>query len=189
MSLSIAAFSSSPRSRANSDILTDRLLEGAQANGASVVKTRLHGLAIKPCTACSACQPTIETPCVIKDDMAELVEQVRAADGLVLASPIYFLTINAQMKLFLDRLYAVFGGGNFDALQGKRMGLVLTYGAEDPFESGAINALRMFQDAATSLKMDLTGCVHAACLDPGEIESNSAALDAAFALGKKLAAM
>lgn len=189
MSLKLAAFSSSPRSRANSDILTDRLLAGAEGSGASVTKTRLHGQAIKPCTACCACQSAVEAPCVIRDDMAELIEQIRAADALVFASPIYFATVNAQMKLFLDRLFAVFGGGDFTALKGKRMGLIFTYGADDPFESGAINALRMFQDAAAALKTELMGCVHAACLDPGAVENNPAALEAAFALGKKLAAM
>ncbi|MBT4818790.1 MAG: flavodoxin family protein, partial [Lentisphaerae bacterium] len=186
-SFTVAAFSSSPRSRANSEILTDRLLAGAEKSGASVTKAGLHHLSIKACTACGACQSTAEAPCVIDDDMSDLIAQVRAADALVFASPIYFAAVNAQMKLFLDRLFAVFGGGDFLALEGKRMGVVLTYGADDPFESGAVNALRMFQDAAFFLKMDLRGWVHAACMDPGDVESNSSALDAAFALGEKLA--
>jgi multimeric flavodoxin WrbA len=186
MSSLVVAFSSSPRRRSNSDTLADHILRGAVGQGATAEKVRLHGLNLRPCQGCDACQASVEAPCVIADDMAGLLAHVRRADALVLASPIYFATVNAQMKLFLDRLYALFGGGTFDVLRGKRLALAFTY-AGDPFESGTINALRMFQDAAFGLGLTLVGWVHARCLAPGEIEADRPALDAAVALGAKLA--
>ena len=119
--------------------------------------------------------------------MASLLDKVRQADGLVLASPIYFFTVNAQMKAFLDRCYALFGGGTFDEFRGKSLAVALTYGDPDPLMSGANHALGMFLDAARFLGMDLAGCVHASCLKAGEVQSNRKALADAEALGRKLA--
>ena len=187
MSATIVAFSSTPRRRGNSDILTDHILEGAAAAGASVEMVRLHDLTIRPCTACMACQKAAEDPCVLDDDMGPLIEKVRAADGLVFASPIYFFTVNAQMKTFLDRCHALFGAGTFDTLRGKRVALAFTYGDPDPLASGVANALGVFQGAGAFLGMDLVGWVHASCSKQGEIEQNQRVLDAARQLGRKLA--
>jgi len=187
MAMQIVAFSATPRKSGNSDILADHILAGAKEAGASVEKVRLQGLTIRPCTACEACQKQLETPCVQDDDMAGLLEKTRRADGIVVASPIYFFSVNAQMKAYLDRLYAVFGGGRFDALKGKHAALALTYGDPDPLSSGAANALGMFRDAGRFLGLEIAGCVHAACGEAGEIRSNPKALTAAEALGRKLA--
>ena len=182
----IIAFSSTPRSRGNSDILADHILAGAAEAGAATEKVRLHSLTIRPCTACDACQVRIDAPCVLKDDVQPLLDAIRQADGLVFASPIYFCCVNGPMKTFLDRLYALFGEGRFDALRGKRMAVALTYGVPDPFASGTMVALRMFQDAARGLEMDLTGWVSACCMGPGEVEKQGPVLAAARALGRKL---
>ena len=115
-----------------------------------------------------------------------VLDAIRQADGLVFASPIYFCCVNGPMKTFLDRLYALFGEGRFDALRGKRMAVALTYGVPDPFASGTMVALRMFQDAARGLEMDLTGWVSACCMGPGEVEKQGPVLAAARALGRKL---
>ena len=182
----IVAFSSTPRKEGNSDILVDHVLKGAGELGAETEKIRLHDLAIRPCTACGVCQKSVETPCVIKDDMASLVEKIRQADGLLMASPIYFCSVNGQMKVFLDRLYALFGGGGFDTLRGKRAALVFTYGDKDPLSSGVMNALRLFQDAFYALGVQMTGWVQVSCLDAGEVRRNHHALEEARLLGRKL---
>ena len=184
---SIVAFSASPRKRSNSEILADRILASAKQSGASVEKVRLCELSISPCNACGACLKSVEAPCVIDDDMAPLLEKIRSADGLVFASPIYFLSVNAQMKVFLDRMQALFSDGPPDAIRGKRAAVALTYGNPDPLASGAGVALRMFQEAFAFLSVELTGWVHASCNKPGEIETNTDVLEAAMALGKKLA--
>lgn len=187
MGTRILAVSATPRKRGNSDILTDCAVTGAAQAGADVRKVRLAELEIKPCTACNACQRSVEAPCVQQDDMLRLLVQTREADAFLLASPIYFCAVNAQMKSYLDRLLALFGNGRFDALQGRRAGLIFTYGDTDPFRGGTINALRMFQDAFFSLGVQLKGWVHAPCMDEGEIEENEDAMAAARELGKRVA--
>ena len=183
----IVAFSASPRRNGNSDILAGRLLEGAEAAGATVEKVRLHGLDIRPCTACESCQKDPGAACIQNDDMHGLIGKVRAADGLVLASPIYFFTVNAQMKLFPDRLYALFGGGVFDVIKGKRAAVALSYGDPDPLGSGAVNALHMFQDACRFVGIELCGCVHASCAQAGDVLNKPDILEKAFELGRALA--
>ena len=186
MPTTVLAFSSTPRRRGNSDILVDQILAGAAAAGAIVEKVRLHGLTIGPCTACDACQVSVETPCVIADDATPLLAKVRHADVLVFGSPIYFGTVNGQMKMFLDRLYALFGGGTFDALRGRRLALAFAYASPDPFAAGTVNAIHMFQDAARELGIDLVGWVCACCQTAGEVEKNGPVLESARALGRKL---
>jgi multimeric flavodoxin WrbA len=183
----ILALSATPRRRGNSDILVDRILEGVRRAGGSGEKIRLAGLRLEPCDACEACQKETDTPCVIDDDMAPLLEKVRAADGYVFASPIYFFSVSAQLKLFLDRCYALFGGGRFDQLAGRRAALAFAYGDTDPIASGVGNAVQMFQGAARFLGLDLVGWVHASCQEEGQVLADERVLAQAVALGEQLA--
>ena len=104
--------------------------------------------------------------------MQMLYPKLRSADAIVVASPIYWFTLNAQAKLCIDRWYAL-EGPDGSALAGKQFGLVLTYGDVDPYTSGAINAIRTFQDMCRYIKADLAGIVYGAASDPGEIQSQT----------------
>ena len=92
----------------NSELLVRQALRGAQAMGASVKAIRLTDLRLKSCTGCMRCAMGGQ-PCPLDDDMAWLIEAVQAAEGLVLAAPIYFLAPAAVIKLVLDRLLMVMG--------------------------------------------------------------------------------
>ena len=178
--------SSSPRKDANSDILADQVIAGAKARGAHVEKVRLAGLKIGYCIACEACQKSPDTFCVQKDDMKDLYPKILKADVLVFASPIYWFAVSGQMKVFLDRTYALGGAGNWTALKGKKAACLFTYADPNPLESGVVNAFRMFQDAFGFLGVEITDCVHAACQDQGEVRKNKAMMEAARAVGEKL---
>ncbi len=185
--MKITAFSSTPRRRGNSDILTDQAIEGAREAGAAVEKIRLSDFTVAPCTACDVCQDRVDTPCIIDDDGEELLKRMIGSDAIILASPIYFFTVNAQLKSLMDRSYALGGDGHWDALAGKRLGVILTYGDSDVKASGVFNAIGTFEDAARFLKMELTGIVHVSCSAEAEILGNPKALEEARELGKKLA--
>jgi multimeric flavodoxin WrbA len=182
----VTAFSASPRKGANSDILADAILRGAAEAGADTGKVKLHGLNIEPCRACDACQKSFASRCVIDDDMAEVLETLEQSDAIVLASPIYFFSVAAQMKVFLDRTYALGGGGRWDALAGRKCAVALTYGDSDPAASGVRNAIGMFEDAASFLGLSLSSIVHASCDAPGEVSGNPAALRDAEQAGRTL---
>ncbi len=187
MASKIVAFCSSPRKNSNSEILCDQILAGASEAGAEIEKIKLHGMSIKTCTGCGACSKSVEEPCIFDDDMTALIEKIRTADGIVFASPIYFFTVNAQMKLFMDRWVALFGGGQYDAIAGKKAAVALTYGAEDVLESGATCAYDMYQQAMGFLGVELVGCAHGSCYEAGAIKQNVKAMEAARKLGQKLA--
>ena len=101
MSKNILIISSSPRRGGNSDTLCDEFKRGAEESGNKVEKVFLKDKKIGYCTGCGVCNNTHK--CVQQDDMAELLDKMVAADVIVLASPVYFYTIDGQMKTFIDR--------------------------------------------------------------------------------------
>ena len=177
----------SPRKKGNSSILAKQAAAGAKADGAVVETFYLHDMNIKPCTACDACRKKKDTDCVLDDDMQQLYPKLRNADAILIASPIYWFTVSAQTKLFMDRWYAL-GSEEGYALTGKRFGIVLTYADADPFSSGAVNALRTFQDAFRFIGAKMVGMVYGSAWKAGEIRRNEAVMAEAYELGKKLAA-
>lgn len=101
MSKKVLIISGSPRKGGNSDILCDRFREGAEAAGNTVEKVFLRSLKIGPCMACYGCRG--KGVCVQKDDMEELLDQMVKADVLVLATPVYFYSMDGQLKTVIDR--------------------------------------------------------------------------------------
>jgi multimeric flavodoxin WrbA len=112
--------------------------------------------------------------------------KLKAADSVVLASPVYWFNLSAQIKIFIDRLYAV-GVGQRNIFQGKNFALVLTYADADPFTSGAVNALRSFQDMCRYLDANIEGMVYGSAWGAGEIKGKKDVMEQALALGKQLA--
>lgn len=101
----ILILSSSPRKGGNSDTLCDQFALGAREAGHSVEKVRIPEHRIHYCTGCGVCVGG-KSACPQQDDMAGLLDRVIAADVLVLATPVYFYTMAAQMKTFIDRCCA-----------------------------------------------------------------------------------
>jgi multimeric flavodoxin WrbA len=182
----VLVFLGSPRKNGNSALLANRVMDGATAAGAQVESFYLHGMNIKPCTACDACRRKDQKDCILKDDMTPLYAKLRKADVIVMATPVYWFTVSAQTKLFMDRWYAM-GGDEGYPFKGKRFGIVLTYGGEDAFSSGAVNALRTFQDALGYTGAEIVGMVHGSADKAGDIKKDKALLKKAYQLGKDLA--
>jgi NAD(P)H-dependent FMN reductase len=106
--VSVLGVVGSARPWGNSELLVRQVLRGAQAEGAAVEIVRLTALRIEPCTGCMRCVIGGER-CPLPDDMGWLIERMQAADGMVLAAPIYWLGAAATIKLVLDRLLMVTG--------------------------------------------------------------------------------
>jgi len=176
----------SPRKAGNSAALAEQVVAGAESGGAAVESFYLHGMDIAPCTACDACRDDSAKDCVIDDPMTALYPKLRQADAIVIASPVYWFTVSAQTKLFMDRCYAL-GGPQGNALKGKRIGIVLTYADPDPFSSGAVNALRTFQDGFRYIGAEIVGMVYGSAWKAGEIRDNKDVMEKARQLGETLA--
>jgi len=183
----VLVFMGSPRREGNSTILAGRAARGAKRAGAEVESFYLNDMNIRPCQACDSCRKEGSLGCIQDDDMRALYPKLRAADAIILAGPVYWFTIGAQTKLLMDRFYAL-GGDSGYALAGKRIGIILTYADADPFVSGAVNALRAFQDAFAFVGAKIVGMVYGSASKPGEISSSRVLMSKAFDLGKELGA-
>lgn len=102
----ILIISSSPRKNGNSQMLCEQFKKGAEEKGHTVTLIRLMEKKIGFCRACDGCMRNGGT-CVLNDDMAEILKLFQEADVLVLATPVYFYGISAQMKTFIDRTYPI----------------------------------------------------------------------------------
>ncbi|MDR0325456.1 MAG: flavodoxin family protein [Oscillospiraceae bacterium] len=95
----------SSREFSNSALLAKALCDGAQSNDNFVETIYLSRKNIKPCIGCNYCRKKSKGKCFQSDDMQGLYALVEKSDIIVLASPLYFLTVSAQIKTFIDRLY------------------------------------------------------------------------------------
>ena len=175
----------SPRKEGNTAVLAARLAEGAREAGARVHSLVLQEMNVSPCTGCEGCAREGAAGCVVDDDMQDIYSRLRESDAIVFASPVYWFSVTAQLKTVIDRFYAV-GGGDRNILRGKRVGILLAYADADPFTSGAVNALRMFQDMTAYLGMPIIDMVYGSAFGPGEIARNEELLQEARELGRQL---
>lgn len=98
----VLILSASPRKGGNSDTLCNQLMEGAQQAGHQVEKIFLKEKKINYCTGCGACYNR-GNGCSQKDDMENMLNKMIDADVIIMATPVYFYTMNGQMKTFIDR--------------------------------------------------------------------------------------
>jgi multimeric flavodoxin WrbA len=101
MGKKVLVISCSPRKHGNSDTLCDQFMKGAVDAGHSAEKIYFSEKKIAYCTGCGVCFE--KQKCSQNDDMAEILEKLIACDVLVLATPVYFYCMDAQMKTFIDR--------------------------------------------------------------------------------------
>jgi len=103
--MDVLVFLGSPRKKGNSEILTEKVLEGVMKAGGSPETIRLCDLKISPCISCGGCDKTGK--CVVEDDMTPLYDKIITIDKIIVASPIFFYGITAQTKAFIDRTQAL----------------------------------------------------------------------------------
>ena len=101
----VLILSGSPRKNGNSDMLCDEFMRGAVEAGNEVEKIRVAEKKIDYCSGCYYCKKSGGV-CAKKDDMAEVLQKMIDADVIVLASPVYFYSIDAQLKTLIDRTVA-----------------------------------------------------------------------------------
>jgi multimeric flavodoxin WrbA len=97
----VLGINGSPRRDGNTDLLLAEVTKGAESKGAESKTLILNDLDISPCQHCDACFEA--GVCRIKDDMQMVYKEMEKADRIVLASPVHFLGLSAQMKAMIDR--------------------------------------------------------------------------------------
>ena len=97
----VLGVSGSPRLGGNTDSLMMAVLKGAESCGAEIERLNVCDLDINPCQHCDFCYRTGD--CRTSDDMSRIYDELERADRLVLASPLHFMTVTAQLMAMIDR--------------------------------------------------------------------------------------
>lgn len=141
MSKKVLILSGSPRKGGNSDLLCDEFMRGSEESGNQVEKIRVCEKKIDYCKSCYYCSNN-NGECVIKDDMADIMQKIIDADVLVLASPVYFYSIDAQLKAVIDRTVC-----RWTEVKNKEFYYIATAAAEeDSALECTINCMRGYAD-------------------------------------------
>jgi multimeric flavodoxin WrbA len=186
MAKSVLIIKGSPRINGNSVTLANQVYAGAEQAGAVVESINIAEMDIRPCDACDVCKESYAR-CIVEDDMQSLYPKLIQADVIVLAFPIYFFTINAQMKLFIDRWYALEDEQGY-LLGGKQLALVFVYGDTDLYTSGGINAIHTFESLSRYIGIEIAGMVYGTADKLGDAEKQTELMAKAFKLGEQIAA-
>jgi len=175
--MKIIGVSGSPR-KGNTEWMLRTLMEEAAAGGAEVELLLLRKMDIRMCLGCLACEEggsQRKGICKIKDDMADVLPKLLAADAIVLATPGYFEMLSGLLKNFLDRTCAI-----WPRLEGKKAaGLAVA-------EEGVGQAINNLKTYADLCRMDWIGSVSALAKTPGEAAGNKDVRRQLEELAKKL---
>ena len=189
--ITVLGLAGSPRRNGNTELLLDQALAGAASLGGQIEKIVLADREIYPCRHCDDC---IETGiCTIKDDMQYLHSKLKTADRLILATPLFFMSVTAQTKLVIDRCQALWVEKyllNIRRTSGsdgsRRRGLFLSVGGLrrtglfDPVRA-TVRAFFATCDLAYDDELLLPGVDR-----KGAINEHPAALQDAFTAGRRL---
>jgi len=99
--MKILGINASPRIGGNTDLLLDKVLQGAGSKGADTEKIILNKLKFVPCQECA--KMSDDGGCLVDDDMQEVYKKIKDSDAIVLASPVFFGSLSAQSKMMIDR--------------------------------------------------------------------------------------
>lgn len=179
MSKQVLILSSSPRKGGNSDTLCDQFMKGAEESGNRVEKIRLADLKIDYCSACYACKT--KGHCVKQDDMEQVIEKMRAAEVIVLATPVYFYSMCAQMKTVIDR---TLGGAQKSGLENKKFYLIATAADGKSAMERTIDGLRGYLECLPGAR-EMGVIYGAGAWQLGDIQNNPA-MKEAYQMGKNI---
>ena len=180
MSKKVLILSGSFRKGGNSDTLCDRFAEGARDAGNEVEKIFINDRNIGYCRGCGVCNRTHR--CVQKDDMEEILNKMVAADVIVMATPVYFYTMNGQMKTLIDRTVP-----RYEEISGKDFYFIVA--AADNSRANMDKTLEGFRGFTADCLPDAheKGVVYGTgAWQAGDIKS-SPAMDEAYRMGRSVA--
>jgi len=188
--LKVLGIAGSPRRGGNTNLLLAEVMRGAASRGAEVKTIILNDLKITPCQHCDACLEAGK--CKIEDDMQMVYRELEEADRIVLASPIQFMGVTAQMKAMIDRCQALWARKyvlNMPPLgsePGKKKGLFISVGGRkitNLFEPALATVKTLFRilDIAYAGELLFSGVD-----EKGAIAKHPDALRQAYLVGQKL---
>lgn len=178
MSKKILVLTTSPRVGGNSETLADAFIKGAAEIGNETKKIYLYDKKIEFCKGCLSCQTSGK--CIIYDDVEKILVQMKTADVLVFATPIYFYEMSGQMKTLLDRTNPLFPS------EYRFRDIYLIATSADEEENAMDGAVKGLEGWISCFEQaQLSGIIRGTGADKkGEIEKCTAAMSSAYEMGK-----
>ncbi|MBN2189818.1 MAG: flavodoxin family protein [Candidatus Aureabacteria bacterium] len=185
----ILIVSGSPKKDGNTALLIGWFAEGADLKGANIEIVNAAFLKYKAsgCISCRQCQDNAEYGCVIDDDASSVLLKMKEADIIVMATPMYFFSASAQLKIIFDRMFALYkwdnDNGTFDSpLKGKTLVLLAS-----AYESEGLDAL----EKPFKLTADYTGMKFSSFLVPnagvsGDLKKQTEIRRRAISFGERI---
>jgi multimeric flavodoxin WrbA len=177
----------SPRRGGNSELLLDKALEGVKSCALDSAKVVLNELKFSPCQECGGCKKT--GSCVINDDMQSVYKKIEEAGAVILASPIFFGSLPAQVKMMVDRYQCRWAAkyllGKKDARPAKKGFLILVSATNR--ESFFKNAQSIVKNLFAVLGIEFKSSLYCPNVDnKAKVLEHPDCLKQAFDLGKNL---
>jgi len=183
----VLCIAGSPRLHGNSDQMLDALVRGVEAAGAEAVELHAATASLNPCRGCNACSLT--GTCVIRDGMDDVNREIDAADAIAVATPVFFATVPAVLKMLIDRLQPYWARRfvlGEPARSPKRPGAILIVGGGgDPFGTSCAAAPVESAFAVISVRADAV--LESVGPDaPGDVGNHPDVLARAEEIGREL---
>jgi multimeric flavodoxin WrbA len=187
----ILVLSGSPKKNGNTATLIEWFCEGASSSGADIeiIRTALLKYKTNGCISCRKCQKFEGYECAVDDDAKPVLTKIAKADVIVMATPLYFFSASAQLKMIFDRMFSLYKWDNYAGtmetpLKGKTMILLAS-----AFEDVGLDAL----EKPFAITAKYTGMNFMSLLVPnagvsGEIKNIKGIKQKAVTLGKEAAA-
>ncbi|RAP44821.1 MAG: flavodoxin [Methanosphaera sp. rholeuAM6] len=137
--LKVIGIVGSPRAGGNTEFMVETALKEIEKKGIKTELITLHDRNIGYCVGCDSCKTT--NKCIIEDDMQELTEKVKNADGVIMSSPVYFGDMTGLAKSFIDRLRPL---RNVHAFKYKVCGAIATGGFRNGGQETTIHSIYDF---------------------------------------------
>jgi multimeric flavodoxin WrbA len=163
MNKKVEIFIGSPRKNGNTSFLSAMMAKTLERSGVACGITRLYEYNIKPCTDCRSCK-TGDLECPVNDDMQALYRKMEEAGVLIFATPVYWYSVTATMKLLIDRLRPCFKNRR---LAGKKAALLLPAGSG---EGDCDLTSAMFRRIFETLGIKYCGALCVEAYDEGDLE-------------------
>jgi multimeric flavodoxin WrbA len=178
--LNILALVGSPRLGGSTDFLVDRALEEAAKLGAKTEKIILSQYKVAPCLGHDDCG-SFES-CVQKDDTSWILDRLCEADGVILATPVYYYNVSAQLKAFIDRNY--FLNMHDRKSQARSVGIIVV--AQSAGIEDTVHTLKKYINEVFKVPTDRVIELHGYAYELGEAQNDPQLVERAQEFGRKM---
>jgi multimeric flavodoxin WrbA len=178
--LHILALVGSPRLGGNTDFLVDQALEEAAKLGAQTEKITLSQYTVAPCLGHDDCGSF--KSCVQNDDTSWILDKLCEADGVILATPVYYYNVSAQLKALIDRNYFLYMHDRKS--QARSVGIIVV--AQSEGIEDTVHTMKRYINEVFKVLEDRAIELHGYAFSLGEAKNKSQLVERAREFGRKM---